>query len=84
MPSGRNDANHGTGERVSGTIARITDKGFGFAVAADGREYFVHFSSCAPGVWDTICDQVSQKRKVPVTFEPTQTAKGLRALAVQL
>lgn len=80
----RNDANKGTGARKAGIIVRITEKGFGFIQDEDGREYFVHFSNCAPGVWDEICKVVGkQKGKITVTFEPTQTDKGLRALNVQ-
>ena len=31
---------------TSGTIKRITDRGFGFITAPDGVEYFFHQSAC--------------------------------------
>jgi cold shock CspA family protein len=31
---------------TSGTIKKLTDKGFGFIAAADGTEYFFHQSAC--------------------------------------
>jgi cold shock CspA family protein len=31
---------------TTGTIKRITDKGFGFIAAADGTEHFFHPSAC--------------------------------------
>lgn len=79
----RNDANAGTGDRIDGVISRVTDKGFGFAQGPGGNEYFVHFSNCAPGVWDHICKTVGDGGKCPVSFNPVQTDKGLRAVAVQ-
>jgi len=30
----------------TGTIKRLTDKGFGFIAAPDGTEYFFHQSAC--------------------------------------
>ena len=32
---------------TNGTIKRITDKGFGFIVTAEGTEYFFHQSACS-------------------------------------
>lgn len=82
----RNDANHGTGERTIGKVVRLVkDKGFGFVQAADGREYFFHFSNCAPGLWDSLIERGEKKVKgIGVAFDPTQTDKGLRALRVEL
>ena len=31
---------------TTGTIKRITDRGFGFIAAPDGVEYFFHQSAC--------------------------------------
>ena len=33
-------------ESMTGTIKRITDKGYGFIAAPDGVEYFFHQSAC--------------------------------------
>lgn len=70
------------GPRIAGKIARVvSDKGFGFLDGKDGTEYFFHFSTCSPGVWDEIC----QKGKgLGVTFDPAKTEKGWRALAIRI
>jgi len=39
---------------TSGTIKRITDKGFGFIAAADGTEYFFHQSACVGTRFDDL------------------------------
>jgi CspA family cold shock protein len=39
---------------TSGTIKRITDKGFGFIAAADGTEYFFHRSACTSTPFDSM------------------------------
>src|ERR1700685_4336613 len=41
---------------TSGTIKRITDKGFGFIAAADGTEYFFHNSACTSTPVDSMRD----------------------------
>ena len=58
---------------TSGTIKRITDKGFGFIVAPDGIEYFFHQSACTSTPFDSLREGDS------VTFTLGQGPKGPRA-----
>jgi len=58
---------------TSGTIKRITDKGFGFIAAADGTEYFFHRSACTGTPFD------SMREGENVTFTIGQGPKGPRA-----
>jgi CspA family cold shock protein len=58
---------------TSGTIKRITDKGFGFIAAADGTEYFFHRSACTSTPFD------SMREGDNVTFTIGQGPKGPRA-----
>ena len=48
---------------TTGTIKRITDKGFGFIAAADGTEYFFHQSACTGTPFNSMREGVS--RRVP-------------------
>lgn len=71
--------------RIQGVVVRILkDKGFGFIRIDEGAEYFFHMSNCDPGTWEEITAQPKDGIGTPITFEPTTTAKGLRALAVQI
>ena len=58
---------------TTGTIKRITDKGFGFIAAADGTEYFFHQSACTSTPFD------SMREGEQVTFTIGQGPKGPRA-----
>ena len=58
---------------ASGTIKRITDKGFGFIAAPDGVEYFFHQSACTNPPFDSLREGDS------VTFTLGQGPKGPRA-----
>jgi CspA family cold shock protein len=58
---------------ISGTIKRITDKGFGFIAAGDGTEYFFHQSAVTSGRYDDLRE--GQK----VSFTVGQGPKGPRA-----
>jgi len=58
---------------TTGTIKRITDKGFGFIAAADGTEYFFHRSACTSTPFD------SMREGDNVTFTIGQGPKGPRA-----
>jgi CspA family cold shock protein len=58
---------------VTGTIKRITDKGFGFIAASDGVEYFFHQSACIKTPFDSLREGDS------VTFTIGQGPKGPRA-----
>ena len=39
---------------ITGTIKRITDRGFGFIAAPDGVEYFFHQSACTGTPFDSL------------------------------
>lgn len=58
---------------ISGTIKRLTDKGFGFIATADGTEYFFHQSACT----GTRFDDLREGQKV--SFTAGQGPKGPRA-----
>ena len=59
---------------MTGSIQRlVSEKGFGFIAAADGKEYFFHSSACASAPFDSL--QTGQS----VTFDVGQGPKGPRA-----
>ena len=58
---------------MTGTIKRITDKGFGFIATGDGPEYFFHQSACAGTRFDDL------REGQEVTFTVGQGPKGPRA-----
>ena len=58
---------------TTGTIKRITDKGFGFIAAPDGTEYFFHQSACTSTPFDSLREGEN------VTFTVGQGPKGPRA-----
>lgn len=51
-------------------------KGFGFIAGDDGKDYFVHYTTVAEGVFIRENDKVS--------FEPIEGDKGMQAKDVQL
>jgi CspA family cold shock protein len=64
----------------TGTIKKlVSDRGFGFIAAADGKEYFFHRS----GV-DSAIDFDALSGGESVTFEVEASPKGPRAGRVQL
>ncbi|OFW01700.1 MAG: cold-shock protein [Acidobacteria bacterium RIFCSPLOWO2_02_FULL_68_18] len=58
---------------MTGTIKRLTDKGFGFIATADGTEYFFHQSACASTRFDDL------REGQTVSFTVGQGPKGPRA-----
>lgn len=62
---------------TSGTIKRLTDKGFGFIAAGDGTEYFFHQSAVQGSRYDDLRE--GQK----VSFTVGQGPKGPRAEGVR-
>ena len=58
---------------ATGTIKRITDKGFGFIATAEGTEYFFHQSACTGKPFDAM------REGDRVTFTVGQGPKGPRA-----
>lgn len=65
--------------KIGGTISRIVpDRGFGFIVTPDRRDYFFHFT-------DLIDRELSQiEVGDPVRFRPEMRPKGLRAEAIEV
>lgn len=62
---------------MEGTVKWFNkNKGFGFIAGEDGKEYFVHFTAIPKGVFIRENDLVS--------FEPTQTDKGMQAQKITL
>ena len=62
---------------MSGTIKRLTDKGFGFIAASDGSEYFFHHTACSGIRFEDLHEGQA------VTFERGQGPKGPRAEQVR-
>ena len=58
---------------TTGTIKRLTDKGFGFIATGEGTEYFFHQSACTGTPFDALRE--GQK----VSFTVGQGPKGPRA-----
>jgi CspA family cold shock protein len=64
---------------MTGKIQRIiSEKGFGFIAAADGKEYFFHSSAVSGGSFDTLYPGQA------VTFDVGQGPKGPRAENVKV
>lgn len=58
---------------TTGTIKRITDKGFGFIATPEGTEYFFHQTACVSTPFDSLREGEN------VTFTIGQGPKGPRA-----
>jgi CspA family cold shock protein len=59
---------------MTGTIKNINlEKGYGFILGQDGKEYFFHSSALKN------CDMTTLQRGSDVTFEEVEGTKGLRA-----
>ncbi len=58
---------------TTGTIKRLTDRGFGFIATPDGVEYFFHHSACTTRPFDSMHEGDS------VTFTLGRGPKGPRA-----
>ena len=71
--AGRLHSNDSRMAPATGTIKRITDRGFGFIAAPDGVEYFFHQSACTSTPFDSL------REGDTVTFALGQGPKGPRA-----
>jgi CspA family cold shock protein len=58
---------------TTGTIKRLTDKGFGFIATGEGTEYFFHQSACTGTPFDAL------REGQRVSFTVGQGPKGPRA-----
>lgn len=65
-------------DRLSGTVKFFNDeKGFGFLIGPDGKDYFVHYSNINGRGRKTLLDGQA------VSFLPTKTDKGMAAHFVE-
>lgn len=62
----------------TGSIKKMTDKGFGFIAADDGTEYFFHQTGCVGARFDDL------REGQQVSFTVGQGPKGPRAENVSL
>jgi cold shock protein len=63
----------------NGTIKRlVSDKGFGFILAADGNEYFFHSSACSSAPFDEL------REGQAVIFDAGNGPKGPRGENVRI
>jgi len=64
---------------MKGTIKRlVSDKGFGFILAEEGKEYFFHNSACTQTPFEAL------REGQAVTFDRGQGPKGPRGENVRL
>jgi cold shock protein len=61
-----------------GKIKKLTDRGFGFIAASDGKEVFFHRSECQSVAFDALTEGQE------VTFDRESDVKGPRARNVRL
>jgi CspA family cold shock protein len=61
----------------NGKIKRLTDRGFGFILAADGKEVFFHRSECQSIAFESLTEGQE------VSFDRESDVKGPRARNVQ-
>ena len=78
--SRENSFENGELEMPTGTIKKlVSDRGFGFIAAEDGREYFFHRTGLDPSV---NFDSLAGGERVNFEIEPSQ--KGPRANRIKL
>jgi CspA family cold shock protein len=61
-----------------GRIKKVTDRGFGFITATDGKEVFFHRSECQSVAFDSLSEGQE------VSYERESDVKGPRARNVRL
>jgi len=61
-----------------GKIKKLTDRGFGFITAADGKEVFFHRSECQAVEFDSLSEGQE------VSFDRESDVKGPRARNIRL
>jgi len=62
----------------TGKIKKLTDRGFGFIAAADGKEVFFHRSECQSVSFDSLTEGQN------VSFDRETDVKGPRAKNIRL
>ena len=61
-----------------GKIKKLTDRGFGFIAATDGKEVFFHRSECQSVAFDSLSEGQE------VSFDRESDVKGPRARNIRL
>ena len=61
-----------------GEIKKVTDRGFGFIAATDGKEVFFHRSECQSVAFDSLSEGQE------VSFDREADVKGPRARNIRL
>lgn len=61
-----------------GKIVKLTDRGFGFIAATDGKEVFFHRSECQSVAFDSLSEGQE------VSYDPESDVKGPRARNIRL
>jgi cold shock CspA family protein len=68
-----------------GVVKRIIEqKGYGFILGEDRREYFFHADDLLNTEFSLIAHEIESNRPVRVDYEPTASAKGMRASNIKL
>lgn len=72
-------------QRMTGQVKRvIAQKGYGFILGQDQREYFFHADDLINTEFSLIVHEVEHSRPVHVTYKPTASEKGMRASNITL
>lgn len=70
---------------MNGLVKRvITQKGYGFILGQDQREYFFHADDLLNTEFSLIAHEVEHSRPVRVKYTPTASVKGMRASSITL
>ena len=65
---------------MRGLVKRvIAQKGYGFILGQDQREYFFHADDLLNTEFSYVTHEVEHSRPIQVEYEPTASAKGMRA-----
>lgn len=67
---------------MKGTVKNIKDRGFGFILGEDGKEYFMHRQDYIDD-WDELKAAVESGYNIQVRFTDGKGPKGLRASKVE-
>jgi len=64
---------------MTGMVARLVSaKNYGFIIDDNKINYFFHKDDFN-GFWEDLVEDIENKKIIKVTFEPTETDKGMRA-----
>lgn len=70
---------------MNGLVKRvIAQKGYGFILGQDQREYFFHADDLLNTEFSLIVHEIENSRPVQVSYTPTASEKGMRASNITL